>query len=63
MTVTELIERLQTYPPDYKVVMDTSCDYENYNEATRVTPGHYYRRSSGGGIFYMDGTHDSVLIK
>jgi len=38
MTVRELRTRLSKYPDDFKVVLDTSTDYEDYDEATHITP-------------------------
>lgn len=38
MTVLELKAKLEKYPDDYKVVIDVSRDYEEYDEVTRVIP-------------------------
>ena len=49
MTVYELIMKMSRYPSDFKVVLNTSCDYEDYGEVNSVTPVKYsYFR--GGNI-------------
>lgn len=38
MTVLELKAKLEKYPDDYKVIIDVSRDYEEYDEVARVIP-------------------------
>ena len=38
MTVSELKTLLSRFPDDWKVVLDTSTDYEEYSEASDITP-------------------------
>lgn len=38
MTIFELKAKLSLYPDDWKVVIDTSRDYEEYSEASSITP-------------------------
>lgn len=38
MTIAELKRLLSRYPDDWKVVLDTSRDYEEYSEASDITP-------------------------
>ena len=38
MTVLELKSKLEKYPGDYKVVIDVSRDYEEYDEVARIIP-------------------------
>ena len=38
MTVLELKAKLEKYPDDYKVVIDVSRDYEEYDEVTHIIP-------------------------
>lgn len=38
MTVFELKTLLSRYPDDWKVVIDTSTDYEEYSEVRDLTP-------------------------
>jgi hypothetical protein len=38
MTVFELKAMLSRYPDDWKVVIDTSTDYEEYSEVSDITP-------------------------
>ena len=38
MTVFELMINLSKYPGDFKVVIDKSCDYEEYGEVNSMTP-------------------------
>ena len=38
MTVDELKRLLSRFPDDWKVVLDTSRDYEEYSEASDFTP-------------------------
>ena len=38
MTVSELESLLSRFPDDWKVVLDTSRDYEEYSEASDITP-------------------------
>ena len=38
MTVARLKRLLSRYPDDWKVVLDTSRDYEEYSEASDITP-------------------------
>lgn len=47
MTVGELISKLGKYPKNFKVVLDTSCDYEDYDEAYSLRPVEYGRFRSG----------------
>lgn len=41
MTVRELKAKLAKYPDNYKVVIDVSTDYEDYDEVTCITPCEY----------------------
>ena len=38
MTVADLKRLLSRFPDDWKVVLDTSRDYEEYSEASDITP-------------------------
>ena len=38
MTVAKLKRLLSRYPDDWKVVIDTSTDYEEYSEVSDITP-------------------------
>lgn len=38
MTVLELKTKLEKYPDDYKVIIDVSRDYEEYDEVVRIIP-------------------------
>ena len=38
MTVAQLKRLLSRYPDDWKVVLDTSRDYEEYSEASDIIP-------------------------
>lgn len=41
MTVGELIMKLSRYPSNFKVVYNTSSDYEDYGEVCTLRPVEY----------------------
>lgn len=41
MTIQELKTKLSRYPDDYKVILDVSRDYEEYDEAKHVILCNY----------------------
>lgn len=41
MTIFDLKTKLAMYPDDYKVVIETSRDYEDYDEVSDITPCEY----------------------
>lgn len=61
MTVGELKTKLAKFPDDFKVVIDTSTDYEDYDEVSRLIPCEFDRRMVAK-LAKMDSSANAVLL-
>lgn len=60
MTVKELKERLDDFPDELLVVIETSRDYEDYDEVTDLKNCNY-TRFRGGHVKYS-GNSNAVIL-
>ena len=61
MTVGELITKLSRYPSNFKVVYNTSSDYEDYGEVYTLRPVEYVN-FRGGYIYAESETPNAIYI-
>lgn len=65
MTVGELIVRLNAFPKDADVVIDTSTDYESFDVVNRLVPGELQSGMCGSRFVpssAWDGELNAVLL-
>lgn len=65
MTILELKSLLSRYPDDWKVVLDTSRDYEEYSEASDITPcelGYGICGNSVTQVSYITPKTNAILL-
>lgn len=60
MTVSELKSLLSQFPNDYKVVIDVSRDYEEYDEVKDITPCEYGHGICGATVEIADKWNPNV---
>ena len=54
MTIRELKAILNSYPDDFKVVVDNSRDYEDFGEVENVNIGTFSNGFCGGKFEYSE---------
>lgn len=62
MTVRELKAKLAKYPDNYKVVIDVSTDYEDYDEVTRITLCNFGIGISGASVDKVKNADDANAV-
>ena len=65
MTVGELMVRLNAFPKDAEVVIDTSRDYESFDVVNRLVPGELQSGMCGSRFVPAsdwDGELNAVLL-
>ena len=60
MTIFELKAKLAMYPDDYKVVIDVSRDYEEYDEVRDIILCEYGRGICGATVEIADKWNPNV---
>jgi len=62
MTIGELKMRLSAYPDDYTVVLDTSRDYQEYSEASKLEPCECRGGFTGLSLYWDSSDKNAVLL-
>ena len=62
MTVCELKAKLAKYPDNYKVVIDVSTDYEDYDEVTHITLCNFGIGISGASADQVKNADDANAV-
>ena len=64
MTVGELIALLNNFPRDSHVVIDTSSDYQSYDEVEKLVPGEVQHGMCGMSFtpFSEGGGFNAILL-
>jgi hypothetical protein len=60
MTIFDLKAKLAMYPDDYKVVIDVSRDYREYDEVNDITPCEFGHGICGATVEIADKWNPNV---
>ena len=60
MTISELKAILNSYPDDFKVILNNSRDYEDFDEAKEVSIGIFNYGFCGGHFEYAKKSNPNV---